>query len=119
MLLRARLPQSEQTKPLLPVDAAVENGFCLQNERPGERRKARLVTATARSERCRPQPESVGGTSAVASLYAGLMPRINENLGHPAGFLNPILYKLPTATFRDIVGALGPAEQLVWPRDRL
>ena len=54
-------------------------------------------------------PEPVGGTSAVAPLYAGLMARINANLGRPAGFLNSTLYGLPAATFRDILGAPGPA----------
>ena len=39
------------------------------------------------------QEQVVGGTSAVAPLYAGLMMRVNGALGHPAGFLNPILYK--------------------------
>jgi len=55
----------------------------------------------------RPQP--VGGTSAVAPLYAGLIARINANLGRSVGFLNPALYQLPTAAFRDIVGSPGPA----------
>jgi kumamolisin len=55
----------------------------------------------------RQQP--VGGTSAVAPLYAGLVARINANLGRSVGFLNPTLYKLPSATFSDIVGAPGPA----------
>jgi len=54
------------------------------------------------------QPQPVGGTSAVAPLYAGLMARINANLGHPVGYLNSILYTLPATTFRDIVGAPGP-----------
>jgi kumamolisin len=54
----------------------------------------------------RPQP--IGGTSAVAPLYAGLMARINANNGFPAGFLNPLLYTLPASAFRDIVGAPGP-----------
>ncbi len=54
-------------------------------------------------------PQSVGGTSAVAPLYAGLMARINANLGCSVGFLNPVLYSLPATTFRDIVGAPGPA----------
>jgi kumamolisin len=53
-------------------------------------------------------PQPVGGTSAVAPLYAGLMARINANLGHPVGFLNSTLYSLPAATFRDILGAPGP-----------
>ncbi len=55
----------------------------------------------------RPQP--VGGTSAVAPLYAGLIARINANLGQSVGFLNPMLYTLPTSTFNDVVGAPGPA----------
>jgi kumamolisin len=55
------------------------------------------------------QPQPVGGTSAVAPLYAGLMARINANLGQPAGYLNTTLYSLPAATFSDIAGAPGPA----------
>ena len=43
----------------------------------------------------------IGGTSAVAPLWAGLVARINANSGHAAGYLNPILYKNPKA-FRDI-----------------
>jgi kumamolisin len=34
----------------------------------------------------------VGGTSAVAPLWAGLIARINQKLGTPTGFLNPLLY---------------------------
>jgi len=34
----------------------------------------------------------VGGTSAVAPLWAGLIARINQQLGTPAGFVNPLLY---------------------------
>jgi kumamolisin len=34
----------------------------------------------------------VGGTSAVAPLWAGLIARINENLGKPVGFVNHLLY---------------------------
>ena len=33
-----------------------------------------------------------GGTSAVAPLWAGLLVLINQQLGHPVGFLNPLLY---------------------------
>jgi kumamolisin len=54
------------------------------------------------------QPQSVGGTSAVAPLYAGLIARINSNLSSPVGYLNTTLYSLPASTFRDIVGAPGP-----------
>lgn len=51
----------------------------------------------------------VGGTSAVAPLYAGLIARINANLGSPVGFLNPVLYKADGGVFRDISGPPGPA----------
>jgi kumamolisin len=46
----------------------------------------------------------VGGTSAVAPLWAGLIALLNESLGTRVGFLNPLLYQLPTArgSFRDI-----------------
>jgi kumamolisin len=45
----------------------------------------------------------VGGTSAVAPLWAGLVALMNEDLGETVGFLNPYLYKQPaTAAFRDI-----------------
>jgi kumamolisin len=43
----------------------------------------------------------LGGTSAVAPLWAGLVARINQKLGHSVGFLNPTLYKHPEA-FNDI-----------------
>ncbi len=34
----------------------------------------------------------VGGTSAVAPLWAGLVALMNQQLGKPVGFLNPLLY---------------------------
>jgi kumamolisin len=43
----------------------------------------------------------VGGTSAVAPLWAGLIARINGVNGSPAGFINPKLYAAKTAG-RDI-----------------
>ena len=43
----------------------------------------------------------VGGTSAVAPLWAALVARINALNGKPAGFVNPKLYKAKTAC-RDI-----------------
>jgi kumamolisin len=33
-----------------------------------------------------------GGTSAVAPLWAALIALINQQLGHPVGYLNPLLY---------------------------
>jgi kumamolisin len=46
----------------------------------------------------------VGGTSAVAPLWAGLVALLNERLGRPVGFLNPALYGAVQAAggFRDI-----------------
>ena len=34
----------------------------------------------------------IGGTSAVAPLWAGLVALLNQKLGHPVGLLNPMLY---------------------------
>jgi kumamolisin len=34
----------------------------------------------------------VGGTSAVAPLWSALLARINQSLGTPVGFINPLLY---------------------------
>ena len=44
-----------------------------------------------------------GGTSAVAPLWAGLVARLNQRLGAPAGFLNPLLYEdVDRSVFNDI-----------------
>ena len=50
------------------------------------------------------QSTVVGGTSAVAPLWAGLVALLNERLGRPVGFLNPALYGpvLAGGGFRDI-----------------
>jgi kumamolisin len=55
------------------------------------------------------QPQNVGGTSAVAPLYAGLIAIINANLGRSVGFINPALYAMQSNVFNDVVGAPGPA----------
>jgi kumamolisin len=62
------------------------------------------------------QPGVVGGTSAVAPLWAGLIARINQKLGTPVGFINPLLYAqvananalndITTGTI-DITGQIG------------
>jgi kumamolisin len=44
---------------------------------------------------------TVGGTSAVAPLYAGLIALINQKIGINVGFVNPLLY-LYTNAFNDI-----------------
>jgi kumamolisin len=58
----------------------------------------------------------VGGTSAVAPLWAGLIARINQQLGKPAGLINPVLYAREpgagalhdiTSGNNDITGQIG------------
>ena len=50
------------------------------------------------------QTEVVGGTSAVAPLWAGLIALLNQKLVKPVGFLNPQIYPLlGSAAFRDII----------------
>lgn len=46
----------------------------------------------------------VGGTSAVAPLWAGLIARINQSLGTPVGYVNPLLYNISqnAGAFRDV-----------------
>jgi kumamolisin len=46
----------------------------------------------------------IGGTSAVAPLWAGLMALINQSFGKPVGFVNALLYQNQekTADFKDI-----------------
>jgi kumamolisin len=48
------------------------------------------------------QDEVVGGTSAVAPLWAALVALLNQQLGSPVGYLNPKLYPLGESAFRDI-----------------
>lgn len=43
----------------------------------------------------------IGGTSAVAPLWASLLARCNQALGTPVGFVHPALYRAP-ASLRDI-----------------
>jgi len=44
----------------------------------------------------------IGGTSAVAPLWAGLIALINQQLGRPLGFAHPALYNIGSSAFRDI-----------------
>jgi len=45
----------------------------------------------------------IGGTSAVAPLWAGLIALCNQKLGTPAGYVNPLIYGAHgKAAFRDI-----------------
>ena len=47
----------------------------------------------------------IGGTSAVAPLWAGLIALINQRLGKPSGFVNALLYQSASAKsdFNDII----------------
>jgi len=53
----------------------------------------------------------IGGTSAVAPLWSGLIALLNEKLGKPLGFLQPVLYGLPAAAdaFHDITSGSNGA----------
>ncbi|HEX5126801.1 MAG TPA: S53 family peptidase [Rhodocyclaceae bacterium] len=46
----------------------------------------------------------IGGTSAVAPLWAGLVALMNQKIGHPVGFLNPLIYGslANTGLFHDV-----------------
>jgi kumamolisin len=46
--------------------------------------------------------ELVGGTSAVAPLYASLAARLEQNLGHPIGDLQQAIYSAPADAFHDV-----------------
>jgi kumamolisin len=46
--------------------------------------------------------ELIGGTSAVAPLYAALAARIEQNLGHPIGDLQKAIYAAPADAFHDV-----------------
>ncbi len=56
------------------------------------------------------QTAVIGGTSAVAPLWAGLVALINQALGRKAGFINPTLYANPAA-FTDIISGNNGAFQ--------
>jgi kumamolisin len=53
----------------------------------------------------------IGGTSAVAPLWSGLIALMNEKLGKPLGFLQPALYGLPQTdgAFHDIISGSNGA----------
>lgn len=48
------------------------------------------------------QAQIVGGTSAVAPLWAALVALLNQSLGAPVGFINPTLYGLSGTATNDI-----------------
>jgi kumamolisin len=48
------------------------------------------------------KPQPVGGTSAVAPLWAAFFALLNQRLGRPCGFVAPLLYAAPKQLFYDI-----------------
>jgi hypothetical protein len=58
---------------------------------------------------------SIGGTSMVAPLYAGLVARLNQHLGESVGFLNPTIYQLGLSVCRDVTGMAGPVNNTFTP----
>ena len=45
---------------------------------------------------------SIGGTSAVAPLWAALVGILNQGLNTHIGFINPLLYRKASNAFHDI-----------------
>jgi kumamolisin len=73
--------------------------------------------ATGYQIRVKGREETIGGTSAAAPLWAGLIARMGQAVGGPVGFLNPQIYRtrIRAEGFRDITegsrhgrGADGP-----------
>ena len=56
------------------------------------------------------QQITVGGTSAVAPLWTGLLTLLNQGIGKPVGFVNPLLYEKTSApAFSDVVSGTNGA----------
>jgi kumamolisin len=52
----------------------------------------------------------IGGTSAVAPLWAGLIALINQSMGKAVGFINPLLYQMNEASdFNDVTSGSNGA----------
>jgi kumamolisin len=57
----------------------------------------------------------IGGTSAVAPLWAGLLARINQAAKKPVGFVNPTLYSGFPTGFHDITAGSNGASGQPYP----
>jgi kumamolisin len=56
------------------------------------------------------QKITVGGTSAVAPLWTGLLTLVNQGIGKPVGYINPLLYgRSSTSAFDDVVSGTNGA----------
>jgi kumamolisin len=51
----------------------------------------------------------IGGTSAVAPLWSGLIALLNQKLGKPLGFAQPVLYTISGSAFHDITSGSNGA----------
>ncbi|HUA82129.1 MAG TPA: S53 family peptidase [Dyella sp.] len=57
------------------------------------------------------QTQVIGGTSAVAPLWAGLIARLNQKLGKPVGDVHAAIYQIGESAFRDITQGNNGAYQ--------
>jgi kumamolisin len=57
------------------------------------------------------QAQVIGGTSAVAPLWAALIARCNQKLGRPLGDAHAALYPLGRSAFNDILSGNNGAYQ--------
>lgn len=57
------------------------------------------------------QAQAIGGTSAVAPLWAGLIARLNQKLGKPVGDVHAAIYQIGDSAFRDITQGNNGAYQ--------
>jgi kumamolisin len=57
------------------------------------------------------QSQVIGGTSAVAPLWAALIARFNQSLGAPVGDLHAAIYQIGESAFRDITQGNNGAYQ--------
>ena len=72
--------------------------------------------ATGYAVRVDGQDTVIGGTSAVAPLWAALIARCNEQAGHSLGFVNPALYAHGGDAFHDVVkGSNGSSAYAAGP----
>ena len=44
----------------------------------------------------------IGGTSLSSPLIAGIMSLADQKAGHPHGFVNPLLYSIPSSAYNDV-----------------
>ncbi len=88
-----------------------QNSICPQSVNPGAKigRGVPDIAGNADQEtgyitQVNEKIKVVGGTSAVAPLYAALLALVNQKVGTPVGFLNPFLYSMGQSSdvFHDI-----------------